>query len=374
MKKTLNDGSEKPRRDYEDDFSTSRAMTNADYSSVVIGVVAMVMLTVKSVYDTAQHWIIGILWACLIFFFIELVIRIRRSILTHTPYLLTLQGILDITGVIAVPVALLAGVEPRTAWLLAVVWLLKAIPGVQRLQHLRRVIVQEAGALFSVLVLFLAVLFLGSVIGYFLERDVQPETFGDVPSALWWAVITLTTTGYGDVTPVTPLGRIVAGVIMICGLGVFGLWTGILANGFATEMRRSNFLKAWESVSRVPFLADLGPSAIADVTRVLHPIDLPPRVMIIRKGQHGDCMYFIASGEVEVELQGKKLTLGEGAFFGEMALLGNSLRGANITTKRMSKLLVLDLVDFRLLMARYPELAKTIDIEAERRTKENEKS
>ena len=82
-------------------------------------------------------------------------------------------------------------------------------------------------------------------------------------------------------------------------------------------------------------------------------------------------MYFIASGEVEVDLPGKKVALGEGAFFGEMALLGNNLRSANITTTRLSKLLVLDLVDFRLLMARHPDLAATIDAEASRRAQEN---
>jgi voltage-gated potassium channel len=188
---------------------------------------------------------------------------------------------------------------------------------------------------------------------------------------MWWAVVTLTTVGYGDAVPVTVLGRMIAAMVMICGLGVFGLWTGILATGFAAETRRDNFLKTWDSVSKVPFFASLGPSAIADVTHMLRTMDLPPRTMIIRKGQAGDCMYFIAAGEVEVDLPGKKVQLGEGAFFGEMALLGNNLRSANITTTRLSKLLVLDLVDFRLLMARHPDLAETIDAEAKRRTLEN---
>jgi voltage-gated potassium channel len=220
-------------------------------------------------------------------------------------------------------------------------------------------------------VIFLMVLFLASVAEYFLERELQPNAFGNVPAALWWAVATLTTTGYGDVVPATPLGRMVAAVVMICGLGVFGLWTGILATGFAAETRRDNFLKTWESVSKVPFFAALGPAAIADVTHMLRTMDLPARTMIIRKGQAGDCMYFIADGEVEVDLPGKKVVLGEGAFFGEMALLGNNLRSANITTTRVSRLLVLDLVDFRLLMARHPDLAETIDAEAARRALEN---
>jgi voltage-gated potassium channel len=250
-------------------------------------------------------------------------------------------------------------------------WMLKVVPGVRGLRQLRRVLALESGPLLSVLVIFLMVLFMASIAEFYLEHDVQPAAFGSVPAALWWAVATLTTTGYGDVVPITPLGRIIAAAVMVCGLGVFGLWAGILATGFAAETRRDNFLRTWESVSKVPFFAALGPAAIADVTHMLRTIDLPARTTIIRKGQAGDCMYFISSGEVEVDLPGKKVALGEGAFFGEMALLGNNLRSANITTTRVSQLLVLDLVDFRLLMARHPDLAETIDAEARRRVMEN---
>ena len=315
------------------------------------------------------------LWACLAFFIFEWLVRLRQAVMTQRVLVLRTR---PCAGWSMPPVPspcrlrMLFGADPKTAWLLGVLWVLKVVPGIPGLRQLRRVLVQESGPLLSVLVIFLMVVFLalGRRI-LFLERDVQPATFGSVPAALWWAVVTLTTTGYGDVVPITPLGRVVAALVMICGLGVFGLWTGILATGFAAETRRDNFLKTWESVSKVPFFAALGPAAIADVTHMLRTMDLPPRTMIIRKGQQGDCMYFIAAGEVEVDLPGKKVALGEGAFFGEMALLGNNLRSANITTTRVSKLLVLDLVDFRLLMARHPDLAETIDAEARRRELEN---
>jgi len=355
------------------DATASRNMTKAAYVAVAVGVASMVLLTINPAYEAAHHWVDALLWACLAFFAFEWVVKIRYALKAQRglAYLLAGRGLLDTACVLAVPIALLCGADSETAWLLAVLWLVKVIPGVPGLRQLRRVLVLESGPLLSVLAIFLIVLFVGSVGEYFLERDVQPASFGNVPAALWWAVVTLTTTGYGDVVPITPLGRIVAAMVMISGLGVFGLWAGILATGFAAETRRDNFLKTWESVSKVPFFASLGPSAIADVTHMLRTIDLPPRVMIIRKGQQGDCMYFIASGEVEVDLPGKKVQLGEGAFFGEMALLGNNRRNANITTTRLSKLLVLDLVDFRLLMARHPDLAETIDAEAKRRAQEN---
>jgi voltage-gated potassium channel len=266
---------------------------------------------------------------------------------------------------------LAAGIPAKSAWLLGILWVLKVVPGIRGARQLRRVLTLESGPLLSVLVIFLMVLFLASVAEFVLEHDVQPAAFGSIPAALWWAVATLTTTGYGDVVPVTPLGRLIAAGVMICGLGVFGLWTGILATGFAAETRRDNFLRTWETVSKVPFFASLGPAAIADVTGMLRTIDLPPRTTIIRKGAAGDCMYFIAKGEVEVDLPGKTVVLGDGAFFGEMALLGNNLRSADITTTRVSQLLVLDLVDFRLLMARHPDIAETIDAEAKRRVQEN---
>ncbi len=353
--------------------TAGRNMTKAAYVAVTIGVAVMVLLTIAPAYEAAHRWVDAVLWACWAYFAFEWAVRLRHVGKSHRTWAYTLSGsgLVDAIGALAIPLAILSGVEPKTAWLLAVLWVLKVVPGIPGLRQLRRVLVQESGPLLSVLVIFLMVLFLASVAVYFLERDVQPAAFGSVPATMWWAVVTLTTVGYGDAVPVTGLGRVVAAVVMICGLGVFGLWTGILATGFAAETRRDNFLKTWDSVTKVPFFAALGPSAIADVTHMLRTMDLPPRTMIIRKGQTGDCMYFIAAGEVEVDLPGKKVQLSEGAFFGEMALLGNNLRSANITTTRLSKLLVLDLVDFRMLMARHPDLAETIDAEAKRRELEN---
>jgi voltage-gated potassium channel len=354
-------------------LAAGRRRAAASYVIVAAGLLALVILTVDPAYEAAHRWVEAGLWTCLAFFAVEWLARLVRAIRARRglAYSLSGGGLVDAIAALAVPIAIACGAELRSAWLLGVFWLLKLVPGVPGLRRLRRVLVLESGPLLSVLVLFLMVLSFASVAVYVLERNEQPAAFGSLPSTLWWAVVTLTTVGYGDVVPVTPLGRLVASLVMVCGLGVFGLYTGILATGFASETRRDNFLKTWDSVSKVPFFASLGPAAIADVTHVLRTIDLPPRTMIVRKGQPGDCMYFIASGEVEVDLPGKKVRLGEGAFFGEMALLGNRQRSANISTTRLSRLLVLDLVDFHVLMARHPDLAHTIDAEAERRAQEN---
>src|SRR4029079_15421373 len=255
--------------------TAGRNMTKAAYGAVTIGVGLMVLLTFAPAYEAAHHWVDAVLWACWTYFAFEWAVRLRHARQSHRSwaYVLSGRGLVDAIAAIAIPLTFLCGIEAKTAWLLAGLWVLKVVPGIPGVRKLRRVLVQESGPLFSVLVIFLIVLFLASVAVYFLERDVQPAAFGSVPATMWWAVVTLTTVGYGDAVPVTVLGRMIAAMVMVCGLGVFGLWNSLLTTVFAAEPRRDNFLKTWDSVSKVPFFASLGPSAIADVTHMLRTMD-----------------------------------------------------------------------------------------------------
>lgn len=354
--------------------TATRTMTAGSYIAIAAGLIGLTVLTVGPPDTPRFHWIEWLLYAVLAFFIWEWAVRLADAYRNGRlkAYALSPRGLIDAASVVAVPVALGAGVPPASAWLFGVLWLLKAIPEIAGLRQLRRVMIQERGPLLSVAAMFVMVVFIASVVLHVLERDAQPAAFGSVPSTLWWAVVTMTTTGYGDVVPITPLGRIAGAVVMICGLAVFGLWIGILATGFAAETRRHNFIRTWETVTKVPFFSTLGAAAIADVANMLRRIEVPRRSMVIRKGQIGDCMYFIADGEVEIELPGdKRVQLASGAFFGEMALFENRPRSANVVTTRTSTLLVLDLVEFRMLMARHPDLAQMIDAEAKRRAQQN---
>ena len=88
---------------------------------------------------------------------------------------------------------------------------------------------------------FLAILFLltiSSAVVYHLEHEAQPDDFSSIPAAMWWGVATLTTVGYGDVTPITGLGKFFGSIIALLGVGLFALPAGILGSGFITVMRR----------------------------------------------------------------------------------------------------------------------------------------
>lgn len=343
------------------------------YGVIAVGIASMLALSMPDIQYVESEWLQAAIYGCVAFFAAQWVIAVFRSVQDGhiRSYLLSSRGWVDLASAMAIPAFRLGGVSARSASLLAVVWLLKPVLQIPGLRQLRRVVVREAGSLVSVLALFLVVLFFAAVLIHVIEGNDQPAVFGSVPAALWWAVVTLTTTGYGDVVPVTPAGRLVAATLMICGLGVFGLWTGILVNGFAAENRRHNSIQTWESLGKVPFFAALGPAILADVAGSLRRIDLRARTFVIRRGDQGDCMYFVAAGAVAVNLPGKQIELGAGSFFGELALLGHHTRSADVVTVKPATLLVLDVADFRALMARHPDLARAIDQEATRRASEN---
>jgi voltage-gated potassium channel len=336
---------------------------------LVGGLAAAAAMTVSAIRDTDGIWLGFVLWACFAFFLFEW--GTRGWVAAHeerlAAYLFSAEGLIDALAVLPIPLALLAGVPAQSAWLLSALWLLKLAPLVPGLALLGRVVAQEARPLTSVLVLFLIILFLAAVALHVLERDSQPDKFGSLPGALWWAVTTMTTTGYGDSVPDSSLGRVIGGLVMLSGLGLAGLWTGIMATGFAAEHRRRDFITNWELVSKVPFLRSLDPAGIIEITRMLRRLDVPERTVVVRRGRTGDCMYFIASGEVEVKVEPHPVRLGPGAFFGELALLGGGIRNATVATVSPTTLLVLDLTDFRAFAASHPDLARAVEAEAERR-------
>lgn len=348
-------------------------VTLTEYVSVISGTGILLFSTLETSYTLAHRVVEGVIWINIAYFAWEWLVRLHQAAQQRElrAYVLSAGGFIDLISAVAIPLAILAGVERRTAFLLGIIWLLKIAPDTSGFKQLRRVIAQEAEQLGSVMIIFALVLYAASVIVHVLEREAQPERFGTIHGTLWWAIVTLTTTGYGDSVPVTPLGRIVASLVMICGIGVLGMLVGVLATGYAAEARRSQFIRTWELVSKVPFFSNLAHGAIVDVTNTLRRLELPPRAIVVRKGAAGDCMYFIASGEVEVELPDRKIPLPQGSFFGELALLTNSVRSATVVTRTDTALLVLDLLDFRTLTARHPELAAAIDEEATRRIKEN---
>lgn len=96
---------------------------------------------------------------------------------------------------------------------------------------------QEARSISAVLFVMVVILVLTSSLIYLFEHRAQPHVFSDIPTSMWWAVVTLTTLGYGDMVPITPLGRLLGALTAILGVGMIALPAGVLASGFSEQMR-----------------------------------------------------------------------------------------------------------------------------------------
>jgi voltage-gated potassium channel len=94
---------------------------------------------------------------------------------------------------------------------------------------------QKEALIMSLVLLFFLLLFTSSAM-YFVEHEAQPESFSSIPATMWWGIATITTVGYGDVYPITDLGRTMAGIIVIIGIGMIALPTGILVSGFMEHL------------------------------------------------------------------------------------------------------------------------------------------
>jgi len=108
----------------------------------------------------------------------------------------------------------------------------------ESLRMFGRVLKAKKEELLIAVFMILILLIISSSLMYFVENEAQPQTFSSIPDAMWWGVTTLTTVGYGDVYPVTPVGKFLGAIIAILGIGIFALPTGILASGFVEEIQK----------------------------------------------------------------------------------------------------------------------------------------
>jgi voltage-gated potassium channel len=229
------------------------------------------------------------------------------------------------------------------------------------LSTLAQVIVDERRALFGALLLELCAVVFAAAVMNVVEGRAMPQAFGTIPDAMWWALETLTTVGYGDVVPVTGLGRIVAGITMIVGVGLLALPVGIVATGFVTTIHRRDFVITFGMLARVPLFAGFDAAVLGEIMDLLRAQSVPAAGVISARGERADAMYFVVSGQVEVELPTRKVAFGAGDFFGELALLRDTMQSATIMARAPTRLLTLTAEDFASLMRKHPSLEERIN-------------
>jgi voltage-gated potassium channel len=149
---------------------------------------------------------------------------------------------------------------------------------------------------------------------------------------------------------------------------MIALPVAIIATGFSQESGRHQFVVTWSMVARVPLFAAMNENEIAEITKLLYTRNYLPGTPMVRSGDAGDAMYLIAGGEALVDTGGgHHVTLKEGDFFGEMALLERRRHKHDVIAKTNCRVYVLDTQSLARLARRHPEIMQRIRKVAEAR-------
>ena len=225
----------------------SRAFDVVILSLIAVNVLALILESVAPIYEASGSWFRRLEAVSVTVFSVEYVLRVWSSVEDprfagpggRLRYMATPLAVMDLLAVLPFWLPLI-GLDLRilrTLRLFRIFWLGKLGRYSIALQTLGRVVIAKRGELAITGALGAALLLIASTLMYFVEHAAQPDTFSSIPASMWWAVATLTTVGYGDVYPVTPLGRILGSVIAVLGIGMFALPTGILGAAFTEELQ-----------------------------------------------------------------------------------------------------------------------------------------
>lgn len=359
-----------------DDFMIVLIVTNV--VAVVLETVESLSVAYKTFFDVFELFSVAV-------FSIEYVLRIwtavesednrfRPPVAGRVRYSMTWLALIDAIAILPFYLAAFLSVDLRFMRVFRLLRLLKLTRYSTALQTLGAAVHGQRRVLGAALMIIVTLLVFASSIIYLLENEAQPEAFASIPEAMWWGLATLTTVGYGDVTPISAAGKVFGAFIMVLGIGMFALPAGILATAFANELRKREFIVTWRMVASVPLFRRLDALLISEIVNLLELKVMPPRCAIIERGDQADAMYFISVGEVEVDVPPEPRRLKAGDFFGEIALLKESPRTATVTSVTECQLLALRVNDFKRLLLTNPELREILTEVMEQRLAELQKA
>ncbi len=165
-------------------------------------------------------------------------------------YMLTLMVLLDLIVILPFFLAMMGTIDLRFLRDLRLLRVFRLTRYSSALRLLVEVLKDEAANIGAALFILMMMVVLSASLVYLAEFEVQPDAFGSIPDALWWAIITMTSIGYGDVVPVTTMGKIFGAIIGILSVGIVALPTGIIASGFnqALHQRKQEYSELIDSI------------------------------------------------------------------------------------------------------------------------------
>lgn len=218
---------------------------------ILLNIVAMVLESVQKIYDLMPGCFLLFEYFSVAVFSVEYLLRIwscveeprySNPVLGRFRFALTPLALVDLSAVLPFYLPIHADLRVmrmfRMVRIMRVMRVAKLGRYSESLQMLLRVVKSRREQLLSSVLILLILAVVSASLMFYAEHEAQPKAFSSIPAAMWWAVATLTTIGYGDVYPITVIGKFMASIIAVLGIGMFALPTGILGAGFVEELEQ----------------------------------------------------------------------------------------------------------------------------------------
>jgi voltage-gated potassium channel len=228
---------------------SDRIVNGVIVSLIILNLLAVCLETVESLYRPYQSWFRNFELLSITIFSVEYTLKIwsctsshryRHPIWGRLKYMCSPGALVDLLAILPfyLPLASIDLQSMRSLRMIRFTRLFKLGRFLNASRVIRRVFSSKKDELMISMLIVLTLILVAASVMYFVEHDAQPEKFSSIPETMWWSVATLTTVGYGDVYPVTTMGKTLTACISILGIGMFALPAGILASGFSEEFKK----------------------------------------------------------------------------------------------------------------------------------------
>ena len=217
---------------------------------ILLNVIAVTLESVEKIHEKYEHIFHSFELFSILIFTVEYSLRVwvaplkyeNDSIASYSArikYVFSVNGIIDLLSIIPFYLQfMLPGLDLRILRTLRLLRILKLSTYNSALSDLIEAIREERRSFIAAGYIFVVMFIIASSLIYFAEHQKHPTHFNSIPDSMYWALITLTTVGYGDVTPITALGKLIAVISAMGGVIVVALLTGIIASSFSLQMER----------------------------------------------------------------------------------------------------------------------------------------
>ncbi|MEO6489882.1 MAG: ion transporter [Ferruginibacter sp.] len=237
------------------DSKWDKIFNGAIITLIILNVTAVILETVPNIHEPHKEFFRVFDVVSVVIFTIEYLLRLwssnhdqryHHSVKGRLRYIISTDALIDLLAILPFYIHVFVGFDLRVLRifrLLRFLRLFRLTAYMQSAQMVKNVFRKRASELKVCMVLILFFIMIASCLLYFAEHAAQPKIFSSIPATFWWAVVTATSVGYGDMVPITALGKTFSGILSLSGLAIFALPAGIITAGFLEEISNIRKIK-----------------------------------------------------------------------------------------------------------------------------------